>query len=341
MKRLRVLALMHEQLVPPESIKGMTPQEINPWRMEYEVRGALRELGHEVHVLGVGDELAPIRRAIDAHQPQVCFNLLTHFLDLGAYHAHVVSYLELLKACYTGCNPRGLLLAGDKALSKKILAYHRIRVPRFWVFRLGNSAPAAARLPYPLIVKSIAEQASIGIAQASVVHDADALRARVEFVHRTVGTDAIAEQYVEGRELTIGVIGNERIEALPVRETTFASLPDGAEPILTAKSKWDLRYQKKIGLRSGPADLPPARVLEIARLARRTFRALGLSGYARLDLRLAADGTVFAIDANPNPDLCRDEDFAAAAAQVGVGYGDLIQRILNLALRYRPAWKGG
>jgi len=340
MKKLRVLALMHEHLVPPESVEGLSAEEVNNFRMEWDVRSALEALNHEVTVLPVADELVALRRAIEEIQPDICFNLLTHFLDVGAYHAHVVSYLELLKTHYTGCNPRGLILAGDKALSKKVLSYHRILVPGFAVFRHGKPVRSAGKLDFPLFVKSVSEEASTGIAQASIVRDLESLRERVDFVHRNVGTDAIAEEYIEGRELTIGVLGNDRLKALPLLELTFENLPEGAEPIMTSRAKWDLAYQKKIGVFSGPpAELPEGTASRIERIAKRLYRALGLSGYARVDLRLSDDGRVFVIEANPNPDLCESEDFAFSASQVGLPYHGLIQKILNLGLQYQPAWK--
>jgi D-alanine-D-alanine ligase len=181
----------------------------------------------------------------------------------------------------------------------------------------------------------------MGIAQASIVHDEDSLRARVEFIHRNLGTDAIAEQYIDGRELNIGVLGNERLTVLPVREVKFENLPDGAAPILTAKGKWDLAYQERIGLSSGRADLPEPLARELARNAKRIYRALGLSGFARIDVRLAADGSAYVLEANPNPDLCRHEDFAAAALEAGLPYDALIQRITALGCGYLPAWKRG
>lgn len=340
MKKLRVLALIHEHLVPPDSNEGLSVEEVNNFRMEADVLRALNELGHDVTVLGVTDELVAVRRAIEDVEPDVCFNLLTHFLDVGAYHAHVVSYLELLQTSYTGCNPRGLLLAGDKALSKKILSYHRIPVPRFGVFRHGVAVRSAGRLGFPLFVKSVSEEASAGIAQASIVRDLDSLRERVDFVHRNLGTDAIAEEYIEGRELTVGVLGNDRLKALPLLELTFDNLPEGAKPIMTSRAKWDLAYQKKVGIHSGPPEeLPEGTAAAIEKTAKRIYRALSLSGYARIDLRLAVDGRVFVIEANPNPDLCESEDFAFSAGEVGLPYGALIQRILSLGLQYRPAWK--
>jgi len=340
MKRLRVLVLTHEDLVPPDSLEGHEASEIELWRKEYDVASGLRELGHEVQILGVSHDLTPIRQHVEGWQPHVVFHLLMEFQDVAVYQAHVASYLELLRVPYAGCNPRGLLLARDKALTKKILRYHRIAAPAFAVFAAGRAIRVPKDLGYPRIVKSVDEEASLGIAQASVVHDAEALRERVAFVHRRLATDAIAEQYIPGRELTIGVIGNERLQTFPVWEMFFEKLPEGSEPIATARVKWDLAYQRRVGIETGAAvDLPAGMAEHIAHLARRTYRALGLSGYARIDLRLADDGRAFVIEANPNPDLRRDEDFAVSAAAAGIDFPTLLQRILNLGLRHRWPWR--
>jgi len=333
---------MHQELVPPNSLEGYSEGEINKWKMEFDVLATLRRLGHEVRPLGVADELLPIRQAITGFRPHLCFNLLMHFHDAGVYDSAVVSWLELMKMPYTGCNPRGLLLAGDKALSKKILQYHRIRTPRFLSFPRGRAMRALPKaLRFPLIVKSKSEHASTGISQSSIVRDEEALRERAEFVHRNVGTAAIAEEYIEGRELTVGVLGNKRLEAFPVWEMFFDALPEGAPAIATSRVKWDQGYQRKIGLRTGPAEgLSEDEEQRIQKVAKRVYRALELSGYGRIDLRLDGDGVPWILEANPNPDLCFGEDFAESAEKVGYSYEEVVQRILNLGLRYEPAWMG-
>ncbi|MAE94376.1 MAG: D-alanine--D-alanine ligase [Deltaproteobacteria bacterium] len=340
MRRRRVLVVMHEELIPPESTAGLDEAEIYRWKMEFDALSALRGLGHEVIPLGVSDDLAPIRRGIEEHKPHLVFNLLGHFQGITLYDAHVISWLELRRTPYTGCNPRGLLLSSDKVLSKKILAWHRIPIPGFKTFRRGLTIRAPRRLRFPLFVKSAAEHASIGIAQASIVHTEDALVERVRFVHESIGTDALAEEYVEGRELYVGVLGNQRLTVFPTWEMTFESLPKGTAPIATSKVKWSVTYQEKLGVKTALAKgLPPALEAKIPKLARRIYKALGLSGYARIDLRLDAGGRVFVLEANANPDLSRDEDFAESARATGVEYPDLLQRIMNLGVRYMPAWK--
>src|SRR5947207_3845148 len=171
MKSLRVLVLVHPDLVPPDSLKGHSEEEINNWKTEYDVVSTLRSAGHEVRPLGVEDELKPIRDEIESWKPDVVFNLLEQFHGEAVYDQNVASYLELLRMPYTGCNPRGLILARDKALSKKLLAYHRIPVPEFTVVRRGLKPVLPKRLQCPLIVKSLFFEASVGISQASVVEN--------------------------------------------------------------------------------------------------------------------------------------------------------------------------
>ncbi len=342
MKRRRVRVLTHADLVPPADAAGLTDQEALPFQKELDVLAGLRRLGHDVQILGLSDELAPLRQHVEGFAPHIVFNLLMEFQDVAVYQAHVTSYLELLRVPYAGCNPRGLLLARDKALAKRIFRSHRIPTPGFQVHPLGRRPRPRAGLGFPQFVKSVDEEASLGIAKASLVHDTESLVDRIEFVHRHLGTDAIAEEYIEGRELTVGVLGNDRLHALPVWELFFDNLPPGEPRIATARVKWDLAYQKRLGVSNGPArELPAETGRELGRLAKRIYRGLGLSGYARIDLRMRPDGRVYALEANPNPDLTDDEDFAMSAAAAGLPYPALLQRILNLGLRYVSPWKRG
>jgi D-alanine-D-alanine ligase len=339
-RHLRVLLLVHEDLVPPERVEDPVTTVHEPWKTEYDVAVTLRALGHEVQVLGVASDLGAIRSAIETFNPHIAFNLLEEFHGVAVYDHHVVSYLELLKRRYTGCNPRGLLLAHDKALAKRLFAHHRIRVPEFAVFPMGRKARRRPRIPYPLLVKSLTEEGSVGIAQASVVDSDEALAERVEFVHRHLATDAIAERYVEGREIYVGMLGNGRIRTLPAWELVFSRMPEDAAHIATEKVKWDRAYQERHGIRSERArDLPAGTAKHIDRLCRRAYRALYLTGYARMDLRLTSEGEVYLIEANPNPQLAHGEDFAESAEAAGLSYEALVQAILDLGLRYRAQWE--
>jgi len=334
MKRLRVLVLVHPDLIPPDSSKGYTEQEINVWKTEYDVVTTLRTAGHEVRPLGVHDELKPIRDEIEAWKPDIVFTLLEQFHGEAIYDQNVVSYLELLRVPYTGCNPRGLMLARGKDLSKTLVQYHRVPVPDFAVFPMQRKVKRPARLALPLIVKSVNEDASYGISQASVVDSDDKLVERVKFIHERIGTAAIAEQYIEGREIYVGIVGNDRLLVLPVWELQFKNMPQGDWLIATEKVKHDTHYQERRGILHGPAkDLTPESTTRIQRLAKRIYRTLELDGYARIDFRLAADGTPYFLEANPNPEIAESQEFATAARHVGVSYPDLIHRIVALGMR--------
>ena len=335
--RLRVLALVHRHLIPPNPVQERTDITLEPWRTEYDVISTLRGMDHEVQTIGVHDDLGEIRRAATDWKPHIAFNLLEGFDDITIFDQNVVSHLELLKLSYTGCNPRGLLLARDKSLSKKLLAYHRIQVPEFDVFRIGRPVRRPKRLQFPLMVKSLTTEASIGISQASVVDSEEKFKDRVSFIHESIGTTAIAEQYIDGRELYVGILGNQALQALPVWELFFTNMPDGTRRIATDRVKWSVKYQKKYGINSGPVkDLPEATAEAIQHLCKRAYRALELSGYARVDLRLDEVGNVWVLEANPNPQIARGEDFAASAEKTGLSYDGMLQRILNLGLRWQP-----
>jgi D-alanine-D-alanine ligase len=333
MKRLRVLVLMHSEFVPPDTLSGLTAQEKYEWKTEFDVVSTLRAAGHEVCPLGVADELKPVREEIERFKPHVAFTLLERYHGEIIYDQNIASYLELMQIPFTGCNPRGLMLARGKDLSKTLVHHRRIAVPAFAVFPMRRKVKRPARLALPLIVKSLSEDGSRGISQASIVHTDDKLAERVAFVHEQVGTAAIAEQYIEGRELYVGVLGNERLRVLPVWELTFGSMAEGARPIATEKVKHDLNYQKRSGILAGPAkDLAPEQYALIQRTAKRVYRTLELDGYARIDFRLSADGIPYFLEANPNPEIAKSEEFATAAQHDGLAYPDLLNRILSLGM---------
>lgn len=339
MKKIRVLALVHDHLVPPEDTAGIDILEAE-WKMEYDVIETLREIGHEVRVVGIHDDLRGIRTSVEQFQPQIVFNLMEAFAGITTFDQNVVSYLELLRLPYTGCNPRGLILARDKALSKKLLAYHRIPVPDFTVVRPGRKPALGKKLTFPLIVKSLFFEASTGISQASVVENAEQLTRRVTFIHERLGTAAIVEQFIDGRELYVGVLGNERLDVFPVWEMSFEKMPENRWKIATERVKWSTQYQKRHGIMTDRAKIDAPVAERLQRIARRAYRALDLNGYARIDLRMDADGRAFVLEANPNPNLAYGEDFAESAEVSGITYERLLDRIITLGLRWEPERTG-
>jgi len=340
MKKQRVLVVVHSSLVPPDSLEGYDDKQIDEWRTEYDVISTLKGLGHDVRTLGVLDSLTELRSAITEWKPEIVFNLLEEFDGIVTYDQHVIAFLELMRQPYTGCNPRGLLLSRDKALCKQVFAFHRIPTPQFAVFRRGQKFRVPKKLRFPLFVKSSTDDASLGIAQASVVTSPQHLKERIEFVFEQNKADVLVEEYIEGREFYVGVIGNERLTRLPVWEMHFGTMGDSHSAIATRKVKWDRKYQQKYGISTAAAQEMPAGVeAQLDKLSRRMYRALRLSGYARMDFRVRADGAVFALEANANPNISRDEDFAQSALAAGCDYDGLLTRILSLGLSYPVEWR--
>ncbi len=339
-RKLRVLLLTHRELYARDSIAGRSERAVVPWRTEYHAMRGLRALGHEVEQLGLDTSLAPLHAALDRFAPHIVFNLLIELRDSGGFEPHVVAALEARGARYTGCNSEALVLTRDKAITKKLLAWHGIPIPEFATFRRGRRRKANG-LAFPLIVKPIDEGGSYGIRSASLVRNPSALERRVRWVHRHCGHDAIAERYIEGREITVGLLGNRRPHCLPLWETHFEGLASGAPRIVTERIKWNLDHRRARAVHSGPARrLPRGAAAGIERFALRAWRVLRLSGFARIDFRVDGEGLPWLIDVNANPDVDFHEDFARSAAHDGIPPTQLLQRLLDLGLRYRPHWVG-
>jgi D-alanine-D-alanine ligase len=340
MKRLRTLVVVHSTLVPPDTLEGHSEKEIEEWRTEYDVVSTLKKSGHEVRCLGISDSLEELRSVITEWKPEIVFNLLEEFDGIVTYDQHVVAFLELLRQPYTGCNPRGLLLSRDKPLCKQLLSFHRIPSPQFAVFRRGLKLRLPRKIKYPLFVKSTTEDASLGIAQASIVTDKAHLKERIEFVHDQVQSDALVEEYIEGRELYVGMMGNDRLTRLPIWEMVFGSVAESGAGIATRRVKWDKKYQQRHGITTNAAQgLSPAVVARLDKLSRRIYRCLGLSGCARIDYRMTADGQIYVLEANPNPNLAAEEDFAQSALAAGVDYPELLEKLLTLGAGYQAEWR--
>jgi D-alanine-D-alanine ligase len=333
--KLRVLVLMHKSLIPP---LDFTKEEYMSadWKTEYDVKTTLKELGHEVQELGLIGNLELLRNALNEFKPHIVFNLLEEFDGEPTFDQHIVSYLELKKQAYTGCNPRGLTLARDKALSKKILAFHKIPVPKFFVFPKNQKIRETNKIVYPLIVKSTTAESSTGISQASVVNNYQSLCERVKFIHETVETDAIAEQYIKGRELYVGILGNKRVTTFPVWELKFSKVPKGTKKFATEKAKWDDSYREKYGIESVKAeDLTEEELLRITKLTKKIYKALGLSGYARMDFRFDEEtGKPYFLEANPNPGIQLGDEFPEAAEAFGLSYKELLTKLLKLGITW-------
>jgi D-alanine-D-alanine ligase len=335
--RILVLFDVHRPIAPDEtfSVRSLRTEEEKP--TEADVLACLRKLEHEVETLAVYDDVKVVFDKIEAFKPDVVFNLCETFFSDRAHEPNIPALLELMKVPYTGAGPDALMLCKDKVLAKKLLSFHRIRVARFLVSSRRRPLKRLGRFAYPAFVKPVGEESSDGIAKASLAkNEAEALE-RARFLHERFESDALVEEYIDGRELYLGVLGNKRLTVFPPREIFFGEPPqDDAPRFATAKAKWDDAYRKKWKIRNGSAGpLPPGVERKLADLSRRVYRILNIRGLGRIDVRLTPEGQVVVIEANPNPSLAKEDDYAQAAAQVGIGYEALIQKILENAIKWR------
>lgn len=334
---MKVTLLVHQDLIPPESIKSSElDRDKTEWITEYDVQKNLTQLGHEVFTLGVYDDLKIIRKHVQDFKPHIVFNLLEEFKGEAIFDQNVVSYLELLGVPYTGSNPKGMIIGRDKALSKKILSYHKIKTPKFQVFPRNQPRKKYLLKEFPAIVKCLNEEASLGLSQTSVVHNEEKLKERVQFIHSRFRTDAIVEQFIPGKEYFVGVLGNYRLETLPVWELKFEQSKKPENEFYSSAAKFDVEYRGRKGISTGPADLPKETIKDLQRFAKRAYKVLGLNGYARMDLRVDTNGTPYLIECNPNPDISETDDFAASAKKQGYPYKKLLSKILNLGRQWNP-----
>jgi len=316
-------------------VGGFSPQALKEEEdkpTEADVLACLQRLGHEVDTLAVFDDVVCMVEKLKSFAPEVVFNLTESFRSNRAHEPNIPALLELMRVKYTGARPDGLMLCKDKALAKKVLAYHRVRVPHFVISTELRPLKRLRRFIYPAFVKPVGEESSDGIAKASFAKSEEEALERARFIHEKFHCDALIEEYIEGRELYLSVMGNRKLSVFPPREIFFHDVPEDMPKFATFKAKWDDTYRKKWGIQNGPANELPEGVAEtLARLARKVYRVLKITGFGRVDVRLTQAGEVVVIEANPNPALDCDGDFALAAGAAGLPYDVLIQKILDTA----------
>lgn len=337
---MKVLLLTHPDLVPPEGAKASAGHLV-VWRVEFDLLLAMRRLGHEARLIGVYDSLKDVRKEIESFQPDIAFNLVEEFDGVASRDHDVVRFLEKTGLPYTGCDARGLVLSRQKGLTKRALAKAGLRTPDYRIYRRGARIRVPDLSAGPWFIKSLTEEASLGISQNSIVSTPAEFRKRVRFVHKKVESDVLAEKFIEGKELYVGVLGNEgKPETLPVWQLKFLRAPRTLPRIATRRVKFNAAYQRKYGITSGPAQgLTGDQKREIQRQGRRIYEVLGLTGYARLDFRMTRSGDLYFLEANPNPHFGRYEDFAQSAMKAGHTYASLVERILRLGLSRQPRKK--
>jgi len=330
-RKRNVIALVDEAEIPGDDPDFSHPVE--SLQTEYHVIEALRALGHQVSVVGAGEDINAWVASLVEKKSDMVFNLTEHIAGDRQQDKHIAALLDILQIPFTGSDVNGLLLTRDKRLCKRLLSTHKIHVPRFASFPLNQSVRISKKLQFPLIVKPALEDSSEGISNASLVSTEDELKERVGFVHARWQQPVIAEEYVEGRELYVGILGNKRLSVLPIRECIFASKTDTGPGFATSRVKSDEAYRKKWGIEFGFADLEPAITKHIEHVCKRVYRALQIRDYGRIDLRLTRQNQVVILEANANPDLAFGDELADAAQKAGISYVNFIDRLLKTALR--------
>ena len=336
---LKVLVLFDTAGTPPADQNFSEEFKTEEWKTEAQIIRTLKRLGHDVHYLGIYEEIDLLYNTLKKTAPDIVFNLTEHFGGKGYLDRAVVDLLEMMNIPYTGCSSAGLMICRHKGLCKKLLTFHRIKNPPFSLMsRNKKKLKIPERLKLPCIVKVANDDASVGISQASYVETGEALFERVKFIHQKFNDDALVERFVPGRELYVSLLGNRRIKMFPVREMVFGELPEGSQQIATYKTKWDEKYRKRYSIKNTFAkEISPELEKRIFNICKRAYKILKIDGYARIDLRLTEHEEIVFIEANPNPFLAEDEDFAQSAKKADIGFDDLIQKILKLGLnRARP-----
>jgi len=296
---------------------------------------ALKENGHETRRIMVDDTVEPLVAALRRNPPELVINIAESFAGKSALESNVAALLNLMKLRHTGSSPAGLIMAGDKTRTKKILSFHGILTAKFATVYRGN-VDWAGDIAFPLILKPPQEDASLGITQKSIVHDVKELLEMISSLQTEYQSPVLAEEFIDGREFYVGVLGNSNVQALPIIELDFSKFPKDLPKIASWAAKWgddgDEKGAEFAGTESVfPTDLSEELSDRIKKVAIDAFQALRLRDYARVDLRVTDSGKIYVIEVNPNCYLEQKSEFATAAKKEGIEYPALINRIIELA----------
>ena len=317
-KKINITVLVDVAEIPPEDPDFLAGADQKS--TEYHVIGTLRTLGHNVSVLGSMENIEETIIKLKEQHPDLVFNLTEHLGGDRKNDKNIAALLEMLEIPFTGAGSTGLLLSRDKRLCKELLSLHRIRVPRFVSLPLNKTISFTRKLHFPLVVKPAFEDSSEGISNASIVWKEDALA-------------AIAEEYIEGQELYVSILGNKRLCVLPIRECFFNPEDNNGPCLATYRVKWNAKYREKWDIKFGFSELETPLIKKIEHICKKVYKVLQLRDYGRIDIRLTSDEKIYILEANSNPDLAYGEDVADSAEKYGISYENLIKRIVNIALR--------
>jgi len=331
-KKLKILVIFDMNFNPGKNNNYLRCLKRPEWVSDRDVILGLKKLGHDIKLLGIYNDISLLMNAINEETPDLVFNMCLRFENDANYASHIMSLLELLKVKFTGNGSLGTKLCQDKALSKKIVCHHNILVPEFIVSPLIKPLRRLNGIHYPAIVKPLNMDGSVGITNSSFVRNEKHGLTRIDYIHKRFEMDAIVEEYIDGREFQVGVLGNKRLTVLPPREVCFSKIPNSKPKIYTEYSKWVKKYRSKWGIHYRPVtNISKDLQKKINKTCKVIYKKLHLKGYARFDFRLKKNGEIFFLEANPNPGISKHDNLTLAANEEGINYYQLLDKIIRLA----------
>ncbi|OVE74277.1 hypothetical protein BVX93_00260 [bacterium B13(2017)] len=331
MKKKLNITLLVDQGAYPDSLIPNNGYKNNQ-STEHHIIQALNKLGHTINIVGVDYNVDTIVKEINFNRPDLVFNLTEQFRNNRMLDKNIAALLEMLDIPFTGTGPVGLTLCRNKALCKQILNSRKIQVPRFIVLPQNKKIRIPKSFKYPLIVKPLLEDGSEGISNASLVKNQKALEERAKLVHENWNEAAIAEEFIEGRELYVSILGNKRLTVFPPRELHFNNCEPGHPVMATYRVKWNPEFRKHWDIQFNYAHIEKNLEIKINRICKKVYRLLQIKDYGRIDIRITNNNQIYILEANPNPDLAYGDELALSAMKTGLSYEELINKIFHLTL---------
>lgn len=334
MKKLKIIVLLHPDLIPPSNIKSIKilDEKFFPWKTEFDVVNGLKSLGHEVLILGIDDTLDELNDILDSIKVDLVFNLLEQFKNNSELDYKIAEFLETKKIPFTGCRSEALKISRDKAESKNMVRKNGIKTPDFFVFKKHEKIIFKNfNLKYPLIVKCLKEEASYGISNRSIVRNEKSLISRIKYVHEKLSVDCIVEEFIEGEELYIGAMGGRTNLMFEPRKLCFPNSKNPEQEIYTERAKWSYSYAKMQKICTRHKSTTPLLLKKLHRNSKIICEALNISGQVRIDYRVTKSGEIYFLEANPNPNIAIDDDFCLSAKRKFKYYHSILNEIIKVA----------
>ncbi|MCX6135020.1 MAG: ATP-grasp domain-containing protein [Ignavibacteriales bacterium] len=331
-------AVTRAQVISANQAQSVDLSEVGVLEERAQVQDALSKTGYKTSLFNMNSDIKRLIQFIEEKEPDLIFNLCESVGDEATHEMFVAGLYELMGVPYTGAGAFALGTCQNKARTKQILSFYDIKVPKFALYKNANEVVEDSfNLKFPVIVKPSLEDASVGIDNGSVVDNFPALKKRVRHIFQNFDQPALVDEYIEGRELNVAIIGNRRPIILPISEIDFSGLPAELPKIVTYAAKWlegTDEYKGTVGV--CPAQIPPEVEKQAKEIALQAYRVMGCRDYARVDMRLDKNNNLYVIEVNPNPDISDDAGFARSARAYGYSFDEIINKIVEYALERTP-----